>query len=108
MRLRHVQQVVDETARQERSRFVGAVRPVLWEGSGQPLADSSGLLWAGLTDNYLRVATIAPAGDPLRHHTCSPCFCRSWLGMSLRGIAVAFCPPSTTLTAGYSMTRQIS
>ncbi len=66
-RLQRLQQVVEQTGREERERFVGTVRPVLWEGSGQPLADQPGLLWAGLTDNYLRVTTVAPAEQNLRN-----------------------------------------
>jgi hypothetical protein len=41
---------------------------VLWEGAGQPLADQPGRLWSGLTDNYLRVHTVAPAAADL--HNC--------------------------------------
>jgi threonylcarbamoyladenosine tRNA methylthiotransferase MtaB len=60
--------VVAATGEEERARFLGAVRPVLWEGAGQPLADQPGGLWSGLTDNYLRVHTVAPAGIDL--HNC--------------------------------------
>ena len=61
-RSRRMHEVVARTGRLERARFLGTTRPVLWEGSGEPLADDSGtLLWSGLTDNYLRVAGSAPA-----------------------------------------------
>lgn len=60
-RLRQMQAVVAITGQQERAHFLGATRPVLFEGDGQPLTDQPGRLWFGLTDNYLRVAVIAPA-----------------------------------------------
>ena len=41
---------------------MGSVRPVLWEGQGQPVDDQPGLrLWSGHTDNFLRVLAHAPA-----------------------------------------------
>ncbi len=62
-RSRRMHEVVARTGHSERSRYVGATRPVLWEGSGQQLTDQAGaLLWSGLTDNYLRVTAQAPAG----------------------------------------------
>lgn len=70
-RLRRLAEVVEATAAAERVRFVGTVRPVLWEGAGQPLTDQPGLLWSGLTDNYLRVHAAAPAGDDL-HNRIQP------------------------------------
>lgn len=61
-RSRRMHEVVARTGLRERSRYVGATRPVLWEGSGQQLTDQAGaLLWSGLTDNYLRVTAQAPA-----------------------------------------------
>ena len=66
-RLQRMQAVVERTGRAERARFVGTVRPVLWEGVGQPLADQPGCLWSGLTDNYLRVMTVAPPEVNLRN-----------------------------------------
>jgi len=61
-RSRRMHEVVARTGHSERSRYVGATRPVLWEGSGQQLTDQAGaLLWSGLTDNYLRVTAQAPA-----------------------------------------------
>ncbi|MYC94711.1 MAG: tRNA (N(6)-L-threonylcarbamoyladenosine(37)-C(2))-methylthiotransferase MtaB [Caldilineaceae bacterium SB0661_bin_32] len=65
-RSRRMHQVVAGTGRLERTRYVGATRPVLWEGAGQQLTDQAGiLLWSGLTDNYLRVTAQAPAGTDL-------------------------------------------
>ena len=62
-RSRRMHQVVARTGQRERARFVGTTRPVLWEGSGQPLTDQPDtLLWSGFTDNYLRVTACAPAG----------------------------------------------
>ncbi|MEZ4732859.1 MAG: tRNA (N(6)-L-threonylcarbamoyladenosine(37)-C(2))-methylthiotransferase MtaB [Caldilineaceae bacterium] len=57
-RAQQLRAVVEQTGQWERQRFLGAVRPVLWEGEGQPLADQPGRLWSGLTDNYLRVTTV--------------------------------------------------
>ena len=45
--------LVERTGQGERSKFIGTTRPVLWEGAGQSLTDQPGLLWSGLTDNYL-------------------------------------------------------
>jgi threonylcarbamoyladenosine tRNA methylthiotransferase MtaB len=59
--------VVAATGAEERARFLDTVRPVLWEGAGQPLADQPGRLWSGLTDNYLRVHTVAPAAADLHN-----------------------------------------
>ena len=60
-RSRRMHALLEQTGSAERARFVGALRPVLWEGVGQPLTDQPGRLWSGLTDNYLRVMAIAPA-----------------------------------------------
>jgi len=59
--------IVEQTGRQERQRFIGTTRPVLWEGEGQPLTDQPGRLWSGLTDNYLRVMAVAPDGLDLHN-----------------------------------------
>jgi len=67
-RLRQLQAVVAATGQQERARFLGATRPVLFEGDGQPLTDQPGRLWFGLTDNYLRVAVVAPEAVDLHNH----------------------------------------
>ena len=49
----------DEMSRAWLARFVGQVRPVLWE---EPTRNESGLMWSGLTDNYLRVFLSDAAG----------------------------------------------
>jgi threonylcarbamoyladenosine tRNA methylthiotransferase MtaB len=67
---RRVQQlgaVVAASAARERARFAGTQRPVLWEGQGEPVAGSELLAWSGLTDNYLRVQTLAPPGKDLHN-----------------------------------------
>ncbi len=63
--------IVEQTGRQERQRFIGTTRPVLWEGEGQPLTDQPGRLWSGLTDNYLRVTTVVDEGVDL-HNVMKP------------------------------------
>jgi threonylcarbamoyladenosine tRNA methylthiotransferase MtaB len=70
-RLQQMQAVVTATGQAERSRFVGTTRPVLFEGDGKPLADEPGRLWFGLTDNYLRVATVVPEDADL-HNMLAP------------------------------------
>ncbi len=66
-RVKELQAAVAATGREERARFVGTVRPVLWEGVGEPLGEARGhthlARWTGLTDNYLRVQALAPAGE---------------------------------------------
>lgn len=47
-------------------RYEGATRPVLWETATGANAD--GLLWAGYTDNYIRVSAVGPA-DLMRRVT---------------------------------------
>lgn len=65
-RSRRMHQVAARSGQLERARYVGATRPVLWEGAGQQLTDQADtLLWSGLTDNYLRVTAQAPAGTDL-------------------------------------------
>jgi threonylcarbamoyladenosine tRNA methylthiotransferase MtaB len=58
-RLQRMQRVIESTGHAERIRFVGQIRPVLFEGEGKVLTDQPGKLWFGLTDNYLRVAAVA-------------------------------------------------
>ncbi len=71
-RSRQLHALLDRTAASERARFVGDHRPVLWEGTGQPLADQPGfVLWSGFTDNYLRVSAAAPAARAL-HGVLTP------------------------------------
>lgn len=68
---RRLRELVEQNGQQERQRFVGTVRPVLWEGVGQPLSNEPGCLWSGLTDNYLRVMTVTAAGTQL-HNQITP------------------------------------
>jgi threonylcarbamoyladenosine tRNA methylthiotransferase MtaB len=70
-RARRLHVLIEQTGQRERQRFIGGVRPVLWEGVGQPLTDEPGCLWRGLTDNYLRVFAVAPAGVDL-HGSITP------------------------------------
>jgi threonylcarbamoyladenosine tRNA methylthiotransferase MtaB len=67
-RLRRLVEAVEATGVMERTRFLNTARPVLWEGVGQPLAEQTGRLWSGLTDNYLRVHAVAPVAIDL--HNC--------------------------------------
>ena len=70
-RVKELQAAVAITGREERQRFVGTLRPILWEGWGEPLGKPLGepiegtnlALWTGLTDNYLRVQALAPLGE---------------------------------------------
>lgn len=69
-RARRLREAVEATGRSERARFLGQLRPVLWEGEGAPVGGESlegepGRLWSGLTDNGLRVQAVAPAGVDL-------------------------------------------
>jgi threonylcarbamoyladenosine tRNA methylthiotransferase MtaB len=52
-------------------RAVGQRRTVLWEGAGEPLP-GGGRRWSGLTDNYLRVETSAPADRSLETRIALP------------------------------------
>jgi threonylcarbamoyladenosine tRNA methylthiotransferase MtaB len=49
-----------------RRSFLGDVRSVLWETLERP-ANGTGPVWSGLTDNYLRVHVVAPAGLDLEN-----------------------------------------
>ena len=60
-----------ELGRTVRMNMLGQVRPVLWENRS-PQPDTSQLpanteVWSGLTDNYLRVRTVAPQGLDLHN-----------------------------------------
>ena len=70
-RSRRLHALLSRTGQAERQRFVGATRPVLWEGAGQPMTDGPELLWSGLTDNYLRVMAVAPPDVDL-HNRITP------------------------------------
>jgi threonylcarbamoyladenosine tRNA methylthiotransferase MtaB len=87
-RSRQLHAVIERTGRAERERFLGQVRPVLWEGEGQPLADQSRRLWTGLTDNYLRVMAIAPE-DAALHGMITPVYLQSLDGEILMGLLQA-------------------
>ena len=69
-RARLLQAVVETTGRVERGRFVGEVRPVLWEHPQGAVAEG-GELWAGFTDNYLRVTAVVPSPVDL-HNVITP------------------------------------
>ena len=58
--------VARATGEAVRRSFLGTIRPVLWEALEHP-ANGTGALWGGLTDNYLRVQTIAPTGVDLEN-----------------------------------------
>ena len=62
-RVQQLQAAVEVTGQQERQRFTGTTRPVLWEGQGAAVIGADLVRWTGLTDNYLRVQTVAPAGE---------------------------------------------
>lgn len=67
-RSRQMHALVERTGAAERRRFVGSVRPILWEGQGQPVDDQPEMhLWSGHTDNFLRVLAHAPAEENLRN-----------------------------------------
>ena len=66
-RVQQLRAAVAATGAQERARFAGVQRPVLWEGQGEPVAGSLLLAWSGLTDNYLRVQTLAPPEENLHN-----------------------------------------
>jgi len=66
-RSRRMRETVARTGQSERQRFVGDLRPVLWEGEGAPMNDGAGLMWSGLTDNYLRVMAPTPTEMNLRN-----------------------------------------
>jgi threonylcarbamoyladenosine tRNA methylthiotransferase MtaB len=61
-----VEAVARSTGAAVRRGFLGSTRPVLWETLERP-ANGAGPLWSGLTDNYLRVQAVAPAGLDLEN-----------------------------------------
>jgi threonylcarbamoyladenosine tRNA methylthiotransferase MtaB len=87
-RSRQLHTLIERTGRAERQRFIGQVRPVLWEGEGQPLTDQSGRLWTGLTDNYLRVMAVAPE-DAALHGVITPVYLKDIDGEILMGVLSA-------------------
>lgn len=58
-RVAAMEAVARRTGDAVRQRFVGEVRPVLWEQW------EAGTGWSGLTDNYLRVQAAVPSGTDL-------------------------------------------
>ena len=84
-RARQLHAVVEATGRAERRRFVGQVRPVLWE---HPQGDdvTGGQVWAGFTDNYLRVTAVAAAA---RHNAITPTRLDELHGDTLLGTPLA-------------------
>jgi len=59
-----------------RAGFLGQTRPVLWENRVEDsrqtgFVGSGAVIWSGLTDNYLRVLTAAPAGLDLHNRITS-------------------------------------
>jgi threonylcarbamoyladenosine tRNA methylthiotransferase MtaB len=79
--------LVEQTGQQERQRFIGTIRPVLWEGEGQPLTDQPGRLWSGLTDNYLRVTAVVDERVDL-HNVMKPTQLTDLEGEFLLGVLV--------------------
>jgi threonylcarbamoyladenosine tRNA methylthiotransferase MtaB len=79
--------LVEQTGQQERQRFIGTIRPVLWEGEGQPLTDQPGRLWSGLTDNYLRVTAVVDERVDL-HNVMNPTQLTDLEGEFLVGVLV--------------------
>ena len=65
-----------------RQRFVGRTMAVLWETS-RPGED--GLVWNGLTDNYLRVQAVCPQGADLANRI-TPARLVALAGRALQGI----------------------
>ncbi len=63
-RLEEVRRVAREGKLAHMARFVGEVRPVLWESHDET---GDGWLWSGLTDNYIRVRAATPAGVDLHN-----------------------------------------
>ncbi len=53
-RVKELTAVVDDLARRFREASVGQTRPVLWE---RATSSDKGMVWQGLTDNYLRTRT---------------------------------------------------
>ncbi len=65
-RVDELEAVARRSAEAVRRSFLGDVRPVLWETLERP-ANGAGPVWSGLTDNYLRVHAVAPAGLDLEN-----------------------------------------
>lgn len=65
-RVDELEAVARRSAEAVRRSFLDDVRPVLWETLERP-ANGAGPVWSGLTDNYLRVHAVAPAGLDLEN-----------------------------------------
>ena len=77
-------------------RFVGSVRPVLWERPHGDLDDVQGQqgaarLWTGFTDNYLRVSLEAPPAVDL-HNQIVPTYLAGLHGDTIFGTLVQHAP----------------
>jgi threonylcarbamoyladenosine tRNA methylthiotransferase MtaB len=57
----HMREVDALSGQAVRRSHLNQVRPVLWEGEGRDSGSFQQQVWAGLTDSYLRVLTMAPA-----------------------------------------------
>jgi threonylcarbamoyladenosine tRNA methylthiotransferase MtaB len=90
-RVRLLTELDAELEAQVRASSIGQIRPVLWENHG-PLPTASFTekkgqatgVWSGLTDNYLRVLTAAPAELDL-HNRIIPMRLASLHGIDLWG-----------------------
>lgn len=75
-RARLLHAVVERTGRAERQRYMGTLRPVLWERPQGDLLEGQGetgmaRLWSGFTDNYLRVSLEASPDVDLHNQIVS-------------------------------------
>jgi threonylcarbamoyladenosine tRNA methylthiotransferase MtaB len=67
-RLEAVRKVAKESKRVHLSKFIGQIRPVLWE-SWKP--HNGKRLWSGFTDNYLRVTCLTDSDVDLKNKILS-------------------------------------
>lgn len=101
-----------ELGRAVRAAFVGSTRPVLWENALSPResarlapptapTDAAEPVWAGLTDNYLRVLAAVPADTDL-HNRITPTQLTQLAGDDLWGSVVSL---ATQTGADYDLRR---